>query len=54
MEWNGNKHFGLVFMKMSVLKPKTGFINSATGKTVVIAANLTLFELALLSNDFQF
>ncbi len=31
MDWNENEHFVLVFMKMSVLKPKTGSINSGTG-----------------------
>jgi hypothetical protein len=30
MDWNENEHFVLVFMKMSVLKPKTGSINSGT------------------------
>ncbi len=30
MEWNEHEHFVLVFMKMSVLKPKTGSINSGT------------------------
>jgi len=31
MDWNENEHFVRVFMKMSVLKPKTGSINSGTG-----------------------
>jgi hypothetical protein len=30
MDWNENEHFVRVFMKMSVLKPKTGSINSGT------------------------
>ena len=35
MDWNENEHFVRVFMKMSVLKPKTGSINSGTGSDKV-------------------
>jgi hypothetical protein len=29
--WNGNEHFRLVFAKILVFMPKTGFLNASTG-----------------------